>query len=247
MQHPSTDDALAARVRTSRAGDIMTITLARADADNRLTNAMAASVAQALDAAADARLLVLRADGQDFCIGRDMEPPAPGSRVTAADVLRDDAAPIVALYDALRRRQQPLVGRVQGRAWGIGLVLAAVCDYTLAAQDSTFRLRELERGIPPCIAMAPLLDRMPPKAIGALVYDAQERSADWALAAGLVSQVVPAAQLDTELDALTRRLLDFPAPAVQAVKQYLATAPRGNEAAAVQYGASLLANVLASR
>lgn len=180
MPDPSTNDA--ARVHTSRAGEIVTIALARADSDNRLTNAMATAVTQALDEAADARLVVLRADGKDFCLGRDMEPPAPGSRVTAADVLRDDAAPIVALYDALRRRQQPVVGRVQGRAWGIGLVLAAACDYTIAAEDSTFRLRELERGIPPCIAMAPLLDRMPSKAIGALVYSAQERSARWALA-----------------------------------------------------------------
>lgn len=238
---------MADAVRSARAGEILTIILDRAEAGNRLTNAMAADLAAALDRAGDARLIILRAAGDDFCLGRDMEPPAPGAQVSAADVLRDDAAPIVALYEALRRRTQPVLGRVQGRAWGIGLVLAAVCDYTLAAQDSSFRLRELERGIPPCIAMAPLLDRMPAKAIGALVYSAQECPAAWALATGVVSQLVPAAELDAQLEALATRMLGFAPHAVEAVKQYLCTAPRGNEPAAVLYGASLLANVLGSR
>jgi enoyl-CoA hydratase/carnithine racemase len=233
-------------VKTSLEGEVLTITLARPDAGNRLTNDMAAAVTQSL-AVAPARVVVLRAEGPDFCLGRDMEPPAAGAAVNAADVLRDDAAPIVALYEALGRVRQPVVGRVQGRAWGIGLVFAAVCDYTLAADDASFRLRELERGIPPTIAMAPLLDRMSPKAVGALVYSAEERAADWALSTGIASKLVPAAQLDAEVASLTQRLLGFPQPAVEAVKQYLRTAPRGNESAAVLYGASMLANVLGSR
>lgn len=234
-------------LHVSHDADILTLTLARPEAGNRLSNAMAAALADALDAAGPARLVVLRAQGSDFCLGRDMEPPAPGAQVNAMDVLREDAAPIVQLYEALRRLKQPLIGRVQGRTWGIGLVLASVCDYTLAASDAGFRLRELERGIPPVIAMAPLLERMPTKAIGALVYSAEEENAAWALATGLVSKVVDAHALDAELDALTQRMLGFPQPALEAVKQYLGTAPRGQETSAVLYGASLLANVLGSR
>lgn len=234
-------------VHTETTGGILTIRLERADAGNRLTNAMAAQVTAALDAAGDAALIVLRAAGADFCLGRDMEPPSPGARVNAMDVLRDDAAPMIAMYDAFRRRPQPVLALVQGRAWGIGLVLATIADYTLAADDSGYRLRELERGIPPALAMAPLLDRMPAKAVGALVYSAEEHPASWALATGIASKLVPTAQLDAELDALTARLLGFPPQALQAVKQYLGHAPRGNEPAAVLYGASLLANVLGSR
>jgi enoyl-CoA hydratase/carnithine racemase len=231
----------------SREADILTITLARPEAGNRLSNDMAARMADALDAASPARLVVLRAQGDDFCLGRDMEPPAPGAQVNAMDVLREDAAPIVRLYESLRRLRQPLIGCVQGRAWGIGLVLAGVCDYTLAASNAGFRLRELERGIPPVIAMAPLLELMPTKAIGALVYSAEEENAAWALATGLLSKVVPPHELDAQLQALTQRLLGFPQPALEAVKQYLGSAPRGQDTAAVLYGASLLANVLGSR
>ena len=236
-------------IQASTDGPVTTLTLARAAEGNRLTNAMARALVSALDAAADSRVIVLRADGSDFCLGRDMQPPPPGSAVTALDVMRDDAAPIIAMYDAFRRRPQPVLCVVQGRAWGIGMVLAAVADLTIAASGSTFRLRELERGIPPCIAMAPLIDRMPVKALAHLVLSADEMDAATALATGVVSRVLPAnaAGLQIEADTLVQRLLSFPDPAVRAVKHYLATAPRNNEANAVHHGASLLANVLASR
>jgi enoyl-CoA hydratase/carnithine racemase len=234
-------------IRFERAGETATLTIDRPDAGNRLTNPMIGNIIAALDAAAEARVIVLRGAGADFCLGREIEPPAPGSGVNALDIMRDDAGPVIAMYEALRRRRQPIVGLVQGRAWGIGLVLAAACDVTLAAEDSGFRLRELGRGIPPCIAMAPLLDRMPVKAIGQLVYSAEEAGAAWAQQAGIVSQVVPAPQLEAQGRAAVERLLSFPDEAVRTVKQFLATAPRFNEVNAALYGASLLSNVLGSR
>ncbi len=234
-------------IRFGLQGDVATVVIDRAKAGNRLTNAMLAGLVAALDAAADARVIVLRGEGADFCLGRDFEPPPPGSRASALDIMRDDAAPVIALYDALRRRSQPIVGLVDGNAWGLGMVLAAACDLTVVSSRSRFRLRELERGIPPCIAMAPLIDRMPVKAIGYLVYSAQEVDAAWAQQAGIVSQVVAADELDDHGQAAVQRLLSFPDEAVRAVKQFLATAPRHHDSQAALYGASLLSNVLGSR
>jgi len=231
----------------SRDGAIATLTIDRVDAGNRLSNAMAGALAGALDAAADSRVIILRGQGPDFCLGRDIEPPPPGAGVRALDVLRDDAGPIVALYAALARRSQPIVGAVNGRAWGIGLVLAAMCDVTLVAQDSSFRLRELERGIPPCIAMAPLLGRIPDKALALLVYTAGEADAAWALAQGVASAVVAADALGQRAREAAEKIASFPPEAVDAVKRFMTNAPREDRAKAVQFGASLLANVLGSR
>ncbi|MGJ7530033.1 enoyl-CoA hydratase/isomerase family protein [Variovorax sp. GB1P17] len=228
-------------------GEVTIIRLQRPQANNRLTNPMALALAEALDAARESRVIVLSAEGADFCLGREMAPPPFGAGVNAADVLRDDAGPIQVLYEAFGRCRAPVLGLVAGRAWGIGLVLAARCDLTLCEEGSSFALRELERGIPPCIAMAPLLDRMPAKALAHLVFGAEPIGARDALAAGIVGRVVENGRLQAEGDALVQRLLSFPAPAVQAVKQYLATAPRHHEPNAVLYGAGLLANVLGSR
>jgi enoyl-CoA hydratase/carnithine racemase len=228
-------------------GGVATVWLQRPQDGNRLTNAMALALAEALDAARDCQVIVLRAQGPDFCLGRDMAPPPPGGGFNAADVLREDAAPIQALYEAFGRCRAPVLGLVAGRAWGIGTVLAARCDLTLCETGSSFALRELDRGIPPCIAMAPLVDRMPAKALAHLVLCAEPIDAQAALATGIVGRVVEDGSLQSEGDALVHRLLAFPKPAVQAVKQFLATAPRNNEPNAVLYGAGLLANVLGSR
>jgi len=99
--------------------------------------------------------------------------------------------------------------------------------------------------------MAPLLDRMPVKALAHLVFSTQEMNAATALTTGVVSQLVnqdAAGQLLTqEVAALTQMMLSFPDASIQAVKHYLKTAPRYHETNAAHYGASLLANVLSSR
>lgn len=234
-------------VECTAAGPVATITLSRPEAGNRLTNAMAAAVAAGLEASADSRVIVLRGAGADFCLGRDMQPPPPGSSVKPVDVLREDTAPMLELFEAFRRRRQPIVAVVQGRAWGIGTVFAGLCDVTLAATNATFKLAELERGIPPCIALSALLDRMPKKALAHLVYSTAEMDAATALSTGLVSRIVDAAALDQNVREFTDRLVSFGPGTVEAVKLYLDTAPHFNEANAAQYGSSLLANVLASR
>ncbi len=228
-------------------GDVTTIVLDRPEDGNRLTNAMAEALTAEIDKAHNSRVIVLRGTGADFCLGRSMQPPPPGSGARPLDILREDAGPMIEMYNAFRRRRHPVLAVIVGRAWGIGAVFAALSDVTIAASDSSFKLGELERGIAPCIAMAPLLDRMPVKALAHLVYSAEAIDASAAQAAGIVSRIVSPAQLDAEAQRFVDRMLSFPADAVEAVKQYLATAPRLNESHATLYGASLLANVLASR
>jgi enoyl-CoA hydratase/carnithine racemase len=226
---------------------VTTIILARPEAGNRLTNAMAAALAHALREAHSSRVIVLCGAGEDFCIGRDMAPPAPGAEVSPLEVMRDDAQPMIDLFDAFARCRAPIVAEVQGRAWGIGTVFAGIADLTLASRDASFRLGELERGIPPGIALSALIDRVPPKWLAHLVYSAESADAQAALAAGLVGRVVERNALAAAREALVQRLLGFPRDALEAVKQYLSTAPHHDPALALQYGASLLGNVLASR
>lgn len=234
-------------IRATSKGDVTTLALDRPEEGNRLTNAMAQALTAEVDKAQSSRVIVLRGTGADFCLGRSMQPPPPGSGARPLDIMRDDAGPMIEMFNAFRQRRQPVVAVIAGRAWGIGAVFAALADVTIAASNSTFKLGELERGIPPCIAMAPLLDRMPMKALAHLVYSAEEIDAAAALAAGIISRIAPPAELDSVTERFVDRMLSFPAEAVEAVKQYIATAPRFNEPNAALYGGSLLANVLASR
>ena len=108
------------------------------------------------------------------------------------------------LYGAFRNAKVPIIAVVQGRAVGLGCALAALCDITIASDRARFQLPEMSHRIMPTIAMSALVDRVPRKAATYLVYSTQEIDAQKALTFGLVSNVVPA----TELDAAVANLVE---------------------------------------
>jgi enoyl-CoA hydratase/carnithine racemase len=234
-------------VKLVKDGRLATLTLNRPDCGNLISNEMGAEMAGLLDQCRDATLIVLRGAGRNFCLGRDgAAMRALGPMKTALDYRRGNTEPALAVYAAFRRAPAPVLGIVQGRAAGLGCALAGLCDITLAADDASFQLPEMDHGIPPCLAMSALLDHLSPKQIAWLVYSTDAIDAQRALMVGLVSTLVPAGQLEHAADAFIKKTLARKPAAVPAVKEYLKSAPRMDHQAASDFASSLLANVLAS-
>jgi enoyl-CoA hydratase/carnithine racemase len=234
-------------VRSDTANGITTITLNRADCGNLVSNAMGAEIAGMIDGAAGSRLIVLRGEGNDFCLGRDTAAmKAQGPAKTAIDVRRLNTEPALFAYSAFRRTTVPVLGVVQGRAIGFGCALAGLCDITIASDDATFQLPEMDHGIPPCLAMSALLGNVTPKGIMYLVYSTETIDVQRALAMGLVSKVVPKGDLQNEADAFIKKTLGRVPAAVPAVKEFMRSAPRMEPQAAADFGSNLLAGVLSS-
>ena len=234
-------------VRSDTANGITTITLNRADCGNLVSNAMGAEIAGMIDAAAGSRLIVLRGEGNDFCLGRDTAAmKAQGPAKTAIDVRRLNTEPALFVYSAFRRTTVPVLGVVQGRAIGFGCALAGLCDVTIASEDATFQLPEMDHGIPPCLAMSALLGNVTPKGITYLVYSTETIDVQRALAMGLISKVVEKADLQKEADAFIQKTLSRVPATVPAVKEFMRSAPRMEPQAAADFGSNLLAGVLSS-
>ena len=234
-------------VRCEKNGGVTTIRLNRPDCGNLVSNQMGAEIAAMIDAAADSRLIVLRGEGADFCLGRDTAAMrAAGPLKTTLEVRRGNTEPALAVYGAFRRTTVPVLGVVQGRAIGFGCALAALCDVTIASDDSQYQLPEMDHGIPPCLAMSALLGNVTPKGIMYLVYSTEMVDAARALTMGLVSKVVPKHELGKEADAFIAKTLSRVPAAVPAVKEYMRSAPRMEPQAAADFGSNLLAGVLSS-
>ena len=234
-------------VRCETADGVTTITLNRADCGNLVSNQMGAEIAGMIDAAAASRLIVLRGEGGDFCLGRDTAAMrAAGPLKTTLEVRRGNTEPALAVYGAFRRTTVPVLGVVQGRAIGFGCALAGLCDVTIASDDSRYQLPEMDHGIPPCLAMSALLGNVTPKGIMYLVYSTETIDAQRALTMGLVSKTVPRGDLAKEADAFIRKTLARVPAAVPAVKEYMRSAPRMEPQAAADFGSTLLSGVLSS-
>ena len=229
-------------ILTEKLGDVTTITLNRPEAGNRQTDATWAEVTKMIDAAAqDSRAILFKGAGDDFCLGREaMGQPGP---VLEAYAVRERSETIFNLYGAFRNAKVPIIGVVQGRAVGLGCALAALCDITIASDRARFQLPEMSHRIMPTIAMSALLDRVPRKAATYLVYSTQEIDAHKALTFGLVSNVVPAGELDAAVANLVEHFKKTPLAALLAVKEYARSAFSMSTQAANDFARNLHATV----
>jgi len=223
-------------------GDVTTITLNRPEVGNRQTDATWAQLTEMLDIAAkESRLIVFKGAGDDFCLGREaMGQPSP---VLEAYAIRERSETIFNLYGAFRSAKVPIMGVVQGRAVGLGCALAALCDITIVSDKARFQLPEMAHNIMPTIAMSALVDRVSRKAATYLVYSTQEIDAHKALVFGLVSNVVPANELDAAVASLVERFKKTPLPALLAVKEYAGSAFSMSTRAANDFARNLHATI----
>ncbi len=225
-----------------------TLTINRPEHGNQLTLDMIRSLTAYVRASAarpGARYVLIRGAGADFSHGRDPGAP-PAARPSAMQIRDGVTQPILDFYAAVREAKVPVLAAVRGAAFGFGCAVASCCDVVIAADDARFRLPEMEKNLPPTLAISATLQRVAPKTVAYLVLSLEEIDADTALKAGIVSIVVPLAGLDAAIERLIATLATRSPMAVRAVKQYLRTAPYMEPQGAADFAGSLLAAVLAS-
>ena len=227
-------------------GTFLRITINHSEVGNAMSDGMAEELTALLDgAAARARCVILRGAGADFCIGRTAKGRRPMATSEALDMRRANSV-IFDCYGAFRRTAVPVISVVTGKALGFGCGLAALGDITLATEDSQFQLPEFGHNIMPTMAMSTMLGKVSGKEMMYIVYSTAMLDAKRAREVGLVSEVVPAPELDAALERLCDAIAKAPLPAVLAVKEYASHAPDMNLAGAIAYARNLHATVNSS-
>ncbi|MDM0110839.1 enoyl-CoA hydratase/isomerase family protein [Variovorax sp. J22R133] len=219
-------------------GRLLSVTLNRTE-DNGVSDSMASALSQLLATAhqtSDA--VLLRSAGPDFCTGR-IRDAGPTPAASEAYTRRDEYDGIFGSYQAMRGAKVPIIGVIKGRCMGFGTAIASLCDVSFASDTATFNIPEIGHNVMPTMVMSAVYDRMNRNAILWMAYSTDFIDAQRALAYGLVSQVVPDAKLDAEVDRFVGVLLSRPRPAILGLKEYLRVAPRMDEQAAIDYARSL--------
>jgi len=202
-------------VRSEHDGAVTHVILDRPEAHNAVTYTMMLQLIDALDAAESADILVLRAAGGDFTLGRDQSERPAG--VTPAENL----SRILEVNDRLRRFGGISVGLIRGRALGFGSGLALHCDITIASETAVFGFDEIIHGFPPLIVETYLTEHITRKAALDLVLTGRHVPAAEALALGIVSRVVGDGELDAIGDAVVTGLREANVSALRRAKAFL--------------------------
>jgi enoyl-CoA hydratase/carnithine racemase len=207
-------------IKTERKDGILTLTFARPDKKNALTNAMYGVLADSLVAAETdptARVIVMRGEGDTFTSGNDI-----GEFAAFATGAVQGERHVSRFLHALAQSTRPLVAAVQGRAVGIGTTMLLHCDFVVLAENAQLSTPFVNLALVPEAASTLLM----PMRIGhARAYEmfafGESMDAQTALNVGIANRVVTLDGLHAEAAAVAARLARLPAGSLAATKRLM--------------------------
>lgn len=198
-------------------GKVGLLTLNRPKALNALNTTVLKEAVQALrefDADPDIGAIVLTGSEKAFAAGADIKEMQAKSYV---DAFMED---FFAGWEEATRIRKPIIAAVAGYALGGGCELAMLCDFIIAADNAKFGQPEITLGVMPGMGGSQRLTRFVGKSkamdmcLTGRMMDAAE-----AERAGLVSRIVPAADLLEEALKAAQKIAEFSLPAVMMAKE----------------------------
>lgn len=210
-------------IRVSREDRVLHLTFASPGRKNALGQAMYLVLRDALNAAAaspDINVVVLQGADGTFTTGNDAADttkPPPGEKPGTLQFIETIAA-----------FPKPIVAKVDGVAIGLGCTMLLHCDLVYAAENARFLLPFVNQALVPEAASTYLLPRLMGLARASeLVLLGEMFSARVAQDVGLVTAVLPSADLEAHVQARASLLAAKPRAAVRRAKALLRSVPPG--------------------
>ncbi|HTW36079.1 MAG TPA: enoyl-CoA hydratase [Rhizomicrobium sp.] len=205
-------------ILVSREGAVAVVTLNRPKALNALNSELLGELVTALeafDADDGVRAIVLTGSDRAFAAGADIKEMAPRSYM---DMFKSNF--FAGAADRIAAVRKPIIAAVAGYALGGGCELAMLCDFIIAAETAKFGQPEITLGVMPGIGGTQRLTRFVGKS-KAMEMCLTGRNMDAAEAerSGLVSRVVPAAELMAEALKAAQKVAEQSMPIVMMTKE----------------------------
>jgi len=175
----------------NKSGHVARITLNRPEANNVINQELAqemAEICQGINQDDDVYVVVISGAGDKaFCSG------AEGAKLNVAA--------------AVAGIDRPVIAAINGEALGEGLELVLSCDIRLASDKARFGLPQIGSGVIPMNGGTQRLPRLIGKGKALeLILTGEIIDAEEAFKIGLVSKVIPADKLDSEVEALAQKM-----------------------------------------
>jgi len=217
----------ASPIRIVRRHEIAWVILDRPQVHNAFDDEVIAELhrtADLLAQEADIRVVVLAGEGPSFSAGADVRWMQRMVGATEEEN-KTDAKKMARMFEAWNCLAKPVVGRIQGRALGGGVGLAAICDIVVASVDAEFGFTEIRLGILPAVISPFVLPKIGVSAARELFLTGERFSAEKAREIGLVHYVVVPEKLDEAVEQVIEKLLAGAPQAQARAKRLLSFVP----------------------
>ncbi len=169
----------------------------------------------------EVNVIILKSEAEKtFCAGASFDEL---TAISTIDEGKQFFLGFANVINAMRKCSKLIIGRVQGKAVGGGVGLAAACDYCFATEQASIKLSEFAIGIGPFV-IAPAVERkMGLAALSELTLDATNwQNAYWAKEKGLYAKVFETIEeMDKEVDYLALKLSQYNPEALKEMKKVL--------------------------
>lgn len=225
------------------------LTLNRPQARNAMNGTMydeARAIVSGIDRDPTVRIVVLTGAGESFCSGGDFRYQQSQASRPHAERLAE-ASKLALWLGELDRLSKPLIGRINGSAYGGGLGLVSVCDVAIAPAAVNFCLSEASLGLIPSMISPFVVRKMGVSNARSVFLNSRVFSAQEAMSFGVLHEVVadePA--LDAAVERQVQLFLRCAPGAVAATKKLVDFVDREPPAASFDYTVDLVAQMWAS-
>jgi enoyl-CoA hydratase len=223
------------RIRLSFDGSVATIALARPEKLNALDMPMIAALQQAaldIEARHETRCALLVGEGKVFCAGGDI---AAWGDLPPIEMWRTWTRAGHRAFDSLARLRIPLVGVLEGHAFGGGLELAATADIIVMERHATLSLPETGLGmVPGWSGTQRLVRRFGARLVKRMALGGETFGAEEALKLGMIDALAETGAGRQTALAITQRIAARGPIAVQIAKQLINAAEGEEQSAAFE-------------
>ncbi|MCB1667397.1 MAG: enoyl-CoA hydratase/isomerase family protein [Porticoccaceae bacterium] len=197
-------------IKVKAEGAIVRLTLNNPEQRNPMSNDMIEAFIHCFQSPAvqDAGVVIIAAEGKDYCAGgnindfRDIIDASAAEQWEACERFRY-------MFELMHQLKPVTVAAVQGRALGGGCGLVAGCDFAIATENAQFGTPEIKLGAFPMVIVPPLIQAMGERRTMYMATTGAPISAQTALEYGLVQKVVADDVLEVEVNAFCEMVGNF--------------------------------------
>ncbi len=192
------------------ANRVATITLNRPEKRNALNGAMVAELRQAFAAAKTdeaVKLVLLRANGQAFCAGADLDYLTQLQQNTYEENLRDSRE-LMQLFQEIYDHDKVVIAQVEGHAVAGGCGLVTVCDLSFVTSEALLGYSEVKIGFIPALVAVFLVRKVGEGRARKWLLTGSLYTAAQALEDGLITAVAAPSDLDAQVQLAITDLLE---------------------------------------
>jgi methylglutaconyl-CoA hydratase len=225
------------------------ITLNRPEKRNALNHELVTELNDAFDKAsndAQAKVIILKAEGEAFCAGADLEYLQQLQKFSFVENLQDSNH-LKELFLKIYTHSKVVIAQVQGHALAGGCGLATVCDFVFSVPSAKFGYTEVKIGFIPAIVTVFLLRKLGEAKAKKMLLSGDLFSAEQVLKMELINHVVEADQLEQHVLQFAKKLVETNSDeSMKLTKQMIATVPSMSIENALNYAAEMNAKARGS-